>query len=69
MMEAGMPAIETIESATVTNAMLLGMENEIGQLKVGFIADIIATDDNPLKNIKTMESVIFVMKEGKIYKN
>lgn len=69
MMEAGMPAIETIQSATITNAKLLGMENEIGQLKVGFIADIVATDDNPLKNIKTMETVVFVMKEGKIYKN
>lgn len=68
MEEAGMPAIETIQSATVTNAMLLGMENEIGQLKIGFIADIVATEDNPIENIKTMETVVFVMKDGKIYK-
>jgi imidazolonepropionase-like amidohydrolase len=69
MVEAGMPAIETIISATVTNAMILKMENELGQLKVGFIADIVATNDDPTQNISTMEHVVFVMKAGKIYKN
>ncbi|MFD1062234.1 amidohydrolase family protein [Winogradskyella litorisediminis] len=69
MVEAGMPAIETIQSATVTNAMILKMENEIGQIKEGFFADIIAVNDDPTKNISTMENVVFVMKEGKIYKN
>ncbi|WP_044400063.1 amidohydrolase family protein [Lacinutrix sp. Hel_I_90] len=69
MVEAGMPAIEALQSATITNAKLLGMENEIGQLKVGFIADIVATNDNPMESIRTMEAVVFVMKEGKVYKN
>jgi imidazolonepropionase-like amidohydrolase len=69
MVEAGMPAIETIISATVTNAMILKMENELGQLKVGFTADIVATNDDPTQNIATMEHVVFVMKAGKIYKN
>lgn len=69
MVEAGMPAIETIQSATVTNAMILKMENQLGQLKDGFIADIIAVNDDPTKNISTMENVVFVMKEGVIYKN
>ncbi|OUS00383.1 amidohydrolase [Flavobacteriales bacterium 33_180_T64] len=69
MVEAGMPAIETIQSATITNAMLLQMEQELGQIKEGFIADIIAVNDDPTKNIKTMENVVFVMKEGKVYKN
>lgn len=68
MVEAGMPAMETIQSATVTNAMLLNMESELGQIKSGFIADIVATNDDPTENIKTMEKVVFVMKEGKIYK-
>jgi imidazolonepropionase-like amidohydrolase len=68
MVEAGMPAMETIQSATVTNAMLLNMQDEIGQLKSGFIADIVATNDDPTENIKTMENVVFVMKEGVIYK-
>ena len=69
MVEAGMPAMETIQSATVTNAMLLNMESEIGQIKKGFYADIIAVDDDPTKNIATMENVVFVMKDGKVYKN
>lgn len=68
MVEIGMPAIDAIRSATLTNAMLLQMENKIGQLKEGFLADIIAVDDNPLTNIKTMENVVFVMKAGKMYK-
>jgi imidazolonepropionase-like amidohydrolase len=69
MVEAGMPAMETIQSATVTNAMLLNMESEIGQIKKGFYADIIAVDDDPTKNIATMENVVFVMKNGKVYKD
>jgi len=69
MVEAGMPAMETIQSATITNAMLLNMESEIGQIKKGFYADIIAVDDDPTKNIATMEKVVFVMKNGKVYKN
>ena len=68
MVEAGMPAMETLQSATITNAKILKMEDEIGQIKKGFIADIIAVDENPLKNIGTMEKVVFVMKEGKVYK-
>ncbi|MHA7842691.1 MAG: metal-dependent hydrolase family protein [Winogradskyella sp.] len=69
MVEAGMPAIETIQSATITNAMILKMENQLGQIKDGFIADIIAVNDDPTKNISTMENVVFVMKEGVVYKN
>ena len=38
------------------------------QLKVGFLADIVAFDEDPVKNINTMENVTFVMKDGKIYK-
>ena len=68
MVEAGMPAIEAIQSATITNAKVLGMDNELGQISQGFLADIIATDDDPTTNINTMTNVVFVMKEGKIYK-
>lgn len=68
MVEAGMPAIETIQAATVTNAKILNMADSLGQIEVGFIADIVATDEDPTENISTMESVSFVMKEGKIYK-
>jgi imidazolonepropionase-like amidohydrolase len=69
MVEAGMPALAAIQSATLTNAMLLGVANEIGQIKPAFFADIIAVDENPLNNIKTLEQVQFVMKNGVVYKN
>jgi imidazolonepropionase-like amidohydrolase len=65
MVEAGMPPLE-IQSATITNAMLLGIGDEVGQIKENF-ADIIAVDENPLTTIRTLEKVCFVMKEGKIY--
>lgn len=68
MVEAGMPALAAIQSATITNAMLLGVANEIGQIKPNFFADIIAVNENPLDNIKTLENVTFVMKNGVIYK-
>ncbi|NBW37790.1 MAG: amidohydrolase family protein, partial [Cytophagia bacterium] len=46
----------------------LGLADKVGTLENGKLADIVATDENPLKNIKTMESVSFVMKEGVVYK-
>ena len=68
MVEVGWSAMFSIQSATITNAKLLGMENELGQLAKGFLADIIATDEDPTKNIHTTENVRFVMKNGQIYK-
>ena len=68
MVEAGMPAIEAIQSATLTPAKILNMESEMGQIAPGFYADIIAVKDNPLQNVETLEDVQFVMKEGKVYK-
>ena len=69
MVEAGMPALEAIQTATIVPARILKMENESGQLAPGFFADIIAVDEDPAKNINTLEKVKFVMKEGEIYKN
>jgi len=67
MVEAGMPEMETIQSATITNAKVLEIA-KLGQLDKGFFADIVASDDDPTKNIKTLETISFVMKNGKIYK-
>ncbi len=68
MVEAGMPEMETLQSATIVNAKVLKQENELGQLEIGFLADIIAVNDDPTQNIQTMENVVFVMKNGKIFK-
>ena len=67
MMEQGMSELDAIQSATINSAELLGVKDR-GQIKQGMLADIIAVSENPLKNIKTLEDVTFVMKGGKVYK-
>lgn len=69
MTEAGMPAMKAIQSATIEPAKILKMESESGQIAGGFLADIIAVNEDPTETIETLKDVIFVMKEGKIYKN
>ncbi len=68
MVEAGMPAMEAIKSATYHGAKLLGVEDRLGTLEKGKIADVIAVDGNPEEDIKTMMNVTFVMKDGVVYK-
>jgi len=69
MVEAGMPAMKALQVATIGPAKILKMESQSGQIAPGFYADIIAVDEDPTENIETMKNVIFVMKEGKVYKN
>jgi len=69
MNEAGIPIIECLQAATIVNAKILSKETEIGQIEKGFVADIVATKLNPEDDISTLENVVFVMKEGVIYKN
>ena len=57
MVEAGMKPIEAIQSATTISAALLNAENKLGQIANGFKADLIAVDENPLKNINTLNDV------------
>ena len=52
----------------VKGSKFLKMEKEIGQIKKGFYADIIAVSEDPIKNIQIMENVDFVMKNGVVYK-
>ncbi len=68
MVEAGMPPMEAIKSATMGGAQLLGIEDELGSIEAGKIADIVAVDGNPLQDVTAMERVRFVMKEGEVYK-
>ena len=69
MVEVGMPPMKALQSATTTNATVLGLADELGQLKEGYLADIVATNEDPIENISTLENVVFVMKEGVVYKN
>ncbi len=68
MVEGGMPAMKAIQSATSVNAKVL-KDDTIGSITTGKFADIIAVDDDPIKNIHTLEKVSFVMKNGVVYKN
>ncbi|MBT8297120.1 MAG: amidohydrolase family protein [Maribacter sp.] len=69
LLESGIPMKESLKAATVINANLLDMADQLGQLKEGFLADIIAVEDNPLNKASTLENVLFVMKDGVVYKN
>ena len=68
MVQFGMTPLQAIQSATINSAALLN-NSELGQISQGYLADIIAVDDNPLTNIATLENVSFVMKNGIVYKN
>ncbi len=69
MVEAGMPAIEAILSATRNAADLLGAAGDIGSVQKGRFADVIAVDGDPTRDITEMQRVRFVMKGGVVYKN
>ena len=68
MVKGGMSPLESIQSATLETAKLFKLENEIGKIKIGFSADIIALRNNPLENIESLKDISFVMKEGTRYK-
>ena len=68
MVEGGMPALETIKCATLNAAEMMGMKKSMGSIEVGKFADIIAVDGDPSVDIKAMKNVVFVMKDGIVYK-
>jgi len=68
MVEGGMPALEAIKCATVNAAELLNIKSTLGSIEAGKIADIIAVEGDPSADIKVMKNVVFVMKEGVVYK-
>ena len=68
MTNAGMSNEDALKSATIETAKLLRMEDQLGQIKPGMFADIIAFQNNPIEDISIVENVSFVMKDGVIYK-
>lgn len=66
--EAGMTPLNALRSATTETARMLGVEKELGQIKPGYLADIIALDANPIADIRALRTIGFVMKGGKIYR-
>jgi imidazolonepropionase-like amidohydrolase len=68
MVEAGMPPMEAILSATRGAADLLGKSADVGSIQAGRYADLVAVKGDPLENIRLLQNVSFVMKEGVVYK-
>jgi imidazolonepropionase-like amidohydrolase len=68
MVKYGMTSMQAIQAATSSAADLLGHSNEFGSIKPGKYADMIAVSGDPIADIRLLENVKFVMKDGKIYK-
>src|SRR6202521_2053777 len=68
MVQFGMTPLAAIQAGTVNGATLLGWEGQIGVLKAGCLADIVAVSGDPLQDIAALQKVSFVMKGGAIYR-
>ena len=68
MVQAGMPELAALRSATLDAATLLGQEARLGTLEPGKASDVVAVPGDPTKDITAMTRVAFVMKNGVIYK-
>jgi len=69
MVNLGMPPMDAIKSATSRAAEMLDMQGQIGVIAPGAWADIVAVNGDPLADIKVLQNVQFVMKDGKVFKN
>jgi imidazolonepropionase-like amidohydrolase len=68
MIEAGMKPMDAIKAATISAADLLGMKDQLGSIEAGKLADVVAVDGDPLTDSKVFGKVVFVMKDGVVYK-
>ncbi|MGC1903648.1 MAG: amidohydrolase family protein [Candidatus Acidiferrum sp.] len=69
MTDLGMKPIDALKAGTSSDAKLLGIADRTGTLDVGKLADVVAVPGDPTQNIRATEHVVFVMKEGIVYKN
>ena len=69
MIEWGMKPLDAIRAATIHAAALLNLEKDAGTLEAHKFADVIAVDGDPLADVRALERVRFVMKEGRVYRN
>ena len=68
MVRFGMTPMQAIQSATSRPAEMLGMKGQLGVIAPGALADVVAVSGDPLKDVKALEQVVFVMKDGKVFK-
>lgn len=67
LVESGMTPMEVITAATKTNSQILGLDDELGTIEPGKMADIIIVDGNPLRNIEVLDYVDVVIKDGVVW--
>ena len=67
--EAGMTPLEALRSATIETATLLGVQDRLGSIEPGKLADVIVTDADPSKDIRSLRSIKLVMKGGVVHRN
>jgi imidazolonepropionase-like amidohydrolase len=68
MVQYGMAPLATLQADLINGAKLLGWDRQIGALKPGYFADVIAVPGDPLQDISVLQKVTFVMKNGVVYK-
>ncbi len=68
MVQYGMSPAEVLKADLLNGAKLLGWSGQVGELKPGYYADVIAVPGNPLENISALTKVSFVMKGGVVYR-
>ena len=68
MVEAGIPPAYALQAATTHAAQLLRHDKDLGSVEAGKLADVVAVEGNPLDEIKLMQHMSFVMKDGVVYK-
>jgi imidazolonepropionase-like amidohydrolase len=68
MVDYGMKPLAVLQSATSINADVFKVNDKIGRIKIGLLADIIAVEGNPIENISLIRKIKLVMKDGVIYK-
>jgi imidazolonepropionase-like amidohydrolase len=68
MVKYGMTPLAALQAGTLNGAKLLGWQGQIGALKAGYLADVIAVRGDPLQDIGVLERVTFVMKGGMAYR-
>ncbi|MFY7994863.1 MAG: amidohydrolase family protein, partial [Sediminibacterium sp.] len=68
MVEYGLPVMDALKAATSINARAFHLDDKLGSLKQGFLADVVVVSGDPSKNISDVKKVKFVMKDGVVYR-
>jgi imidazolonepropionase-like amidohydrolase len=69
LVDRGMTPVQALRAATVTSAELIAMDDELGRIAPGYLADLIAVPGDPTQDIKVTQDVRFVMKDGRVFRN